>query len=91
MAAAHLRLEARRPRRPAELAALLRDDELKGQVQQQVAQLVADGAGLAFAQRVVELEHLLDQVGPQRLAGLRPVPGAAGPEVAHHRQGASKR
>ena len=60
-----------------ELAALLGDHQLKGQVQQQVAQLVPDRVGVALAQRVVQLQHLLDQVGAQRLAGLRPVPGAA--------------
>ena len=91
MTPAHLALESVGHVVRRELAALLGDDELQGQMEQQVAELVPDGVALALAQRVVELEHLLDQVRPERLAGLRPVPGAPGPEVAHHRQRASKR
>ena len=60
-------------------------------MEQQVAQLVPDGVVVTLAQRLVQLEHLLDQVRAERLTGLRPVPGAPRPEVAHHRQSASKR
>ena len=54
-------------------------------MQQEIAELVADGGGFALAQRMIELEHFLDQVRAQRLPGLRPVPRTALPEVAHHR------
>ena len=74
-----------------ELAQLLGDDELKGQMKQQIADLSADLVGLSFAQRVVQLQHFLDQVGTKRLPGLRPIPGAPIPQVAHHRHRASKR
>ena len=74
-----------------ELAALLRDHQLEREVKQQVADLAADPAGVALAQRVVQLQRFLDQVRPQRLPRLGPVPGAPPAEVAHHRQSASKR
>jgi len=91
MAPAHLPLEALGDVVRRELAELLGDHQLERQVEQQIAQLVPDGVALALAQRLVELEHLLDQVRTERFAGLRLVPGAPCPEVAHHRQGASKR
>jgi hypothetical protein len=50
-----------------------------------------DASGVAIAERVIKLEDLLDQIGADGLAGLDPVPGTAGPEVAHHRDRASKR
>ena len=60
-------------------------------MQEQIAQLSADHIALALGQGVVQLQHLLDQVRAQGLPGLRPVPGAADAEVAHHREGTSKR
>ena len=65
------------------LAPLLRDDELPGQVEQEVAEFLADRVGIFLAQRVVELEHFLDQVGTQRLPRLRAIPGAPHPQVLH--------
>ena len=91
MPAPHLRLEVVRHVVRGELAPLLGDHELEREVQQQVAQLLANRARVGLAQRVVELQHLLDQVGPQRFAGLRPVPGTPGAEVPHHRHRTSKR
>ena len=91
MPAAHLVLEGGRDVIRGELAALLRDHELEREVQQEIAQLVADGGRRALAQRIVELEDFLDQVGAQRVPGLRPVPRAALAEIAHHGQCASKR
>ena len=91
MPAAHFPLELGRDVIRCELTALFGDHQLKGEVQQEVTQLVPDGGRLAFPQRVVQLEDFLDQVRAQRLSGLRPIPRAAQPQVAHHRQCASKR
>ena len=91
MAPAHLALELLRHVVRGELAALLGDHELERQVEQQVAHLAPDGVRLALAQRVIQLQHLLDEIGPQRLPGLRPVPGTPTAELAHHRERASKR
>ena len=91
MAPAHLGLESGRDVVSGELAQLFRDDQLEGEVQETIAQLIPDRAGLAFAQRVIELEDLLDQIRPERLAGLRAIPGAPRPQVAHHRHRTSKR
>ena len=91
MAALHLAHDAIGDVVGSELAALLGDHELPGEVEQEVAELLADGVGILLAERVVELEHFLDQVGPQRLPGLRAVPGAAHAQVPHEVEHASKR
>ncbi len=91
VAPTHLLLEARDDVVRGELAPLLRDRQLKRQVQQEIAQLVPDGGDVRLAQRVVQLQHFLDQVRTQGLAGLGPVPGTAPAEIAHHGEGASKR
>jgi hypothetical protein len=91
MASAHLPLEPRRDVLGRELTALVGDDELEGEVEQEIAQLVPNASGIPFAQRMVQLERLLDQVRPERLSRLGPVPGTPGPEIAHHRLSASKR
>jgi hypothetical protein len=65
------------------LALLLGDHELPREVQQEVAEFLADHVGIILAQRVVEFEDLLDEVGAQRLAGLHPVPRAPDPQVLH--------
>ncbi len=91
VAPAHLVLQLAGYVVAGELAQLFGDDELKGQVKQQVADFSADLTGLSFAERVVQLQHLLDQVGPQRLAGLRPIPGAPISKFPHHRHRTSKR
>ena len=91
MPASHLRLELVGHLVGGELAQLLGQDQLQGQVEQQVAQLVPDRTRVAVAERLVQLEHLLDQVGAQGLPGLGPVPGAPLAQVPHHRHRASKR
>src|SRR3954471_5032049 len=47
--------------------------------------------GITLTQRVVQLQNFFDQVGPQRLAGLGPIPGTARAEISHHCHGASQR
>ena len=74
-----------------ELASLLGQDELPGEVKHEIAQLLADRRRVAFGEGVVELEHLFHQVGAQRLTGLYAIPRAPDAEVAHHRRRASKR
>ena len=91
MAAAHLALQLVRYLVRGELVPLLRDHELKGEVEQEVAHFALDGLGLSLTQRMVQLQHFLDQVGAECLPGLRPVPGTPSAEVAHHRESASKR
>jgi hypothetical protein len=73
------------------LAKLLGDDELKGQVKQQVANFSADRIGLSFAQCVVQLQYFLDQIRAKRFPGLCSIPGAPAPQLANHRHRASKR
>jgi hypothetical protein len=87
----HLGFELLRHLPAGELPALLPNDELEGQVEQQITQLSLDLPDLAFPQGVVKLERLFHQVGPQRLPGLRPVPGTPFPKVPHHRHGTSQR
>jgi hypothetical protein len=89
--AAHLRLELVSYVGGGEISQFFRNDELKGQMQQEVAQLSADLSDLSFAQRVVQLQDLFHQVRAQGLAGLGSVPGTPIPEVAHGCHSASKR
>jgi hypothetical protein len=89
--AAHLALQMVGHLLGSELLPLFRDHHLEGQVKQEIAHLAADGGGLALTERVVQLEGLLDQVGPQRFPGLRPVPGTPPAEVTDHRHRTSKR
>ena len=65
------------------LAPLLGDDELPREVQEEVAEFLSNGLGIVLAQGMIELQHLLDQVGTQRLASLGPVPGASHAEILH--------
>ena len=62
----------------AEGAALLGEHDLKGHIQQQVAQLTAHRVVITVPDGVHELEGLFEQIGSQRLVRLRGVPGAAG-------------
>ncbi len=75
----------------AEFPTVLRQHELPGEVQQEIAQLVANALGVVVAQRMVQLQDLLDQVGTERLAGLHPVPGAPRPEVPNQGDRSPKR
>ena len=70
---------------------LLGQDQLPGQVKQQIRHLFADGGRITLRDGMVQLEHLLEQVRTDGLAGLDPVPGAALAEIPDHRQSASKR
>ena len=90
MAPPHLLLERARHRLRIEFAALFPDHELERQVQQQVAELVAQPGGVTLLERVIELERFFHQVRAQRRAGLRAVPGAARAQVAHQREGAGE-
>ena len=74
-----------------ELAVLLGQNQLPGEVKQEVAQLVANESGVAFTERVVELQHLLHEVRAERLPGLLSVPRAAHAQIAHHDERSSKR
>src|SRR5262249_61357510 len=74
-----------------ELRALFGDYDLKREVKQHVAQLVAHRFRIIGLNGVVELEDFLDQVGAERLGSLRAVPWAALPQLAHESQSTSKR
>jgi hypothetical protein len=91
MAAAHLALQRLGDLVRSELAPLLRDHQLKREVEKEVAHLGPDGLRLRLTQGIVEFEYLLHQVGTERLPGLGAVPGASPAEVAHHRESTSKR
>src|SRR2546422_9927608 len=86
----HLLFQCARHRRSVELATFLPDHDLKREVQQQVAQLVAQLGGLAVRERLIELQRFFDQVGAQRLARLGVVPGTTRAEIADEREGAGK-
>src|SRR5919108_2659231 len=90
MPAPHFCFERARHRLRVEFAALLPDHDLKGEVEQQVAQLVAQPGGIASREGLIELEGFFYQVGAQRRARLRAVPGAARAQVAHQREGAGE-
>ncbi len=91
MPPSHLRLEEAGDFRRGGFAQLLCQDELPGEVQEEVTQLLADGLGVALAQGVIQLEELLDQVGAEGLPGLGAVPGTAAAKVPDHRHRTPKR
>src|SRR6266705_2710027 len=90
MAPPHLLLERPRHGLRVELVPLLSDHDLEREVEQQIAQLVAQLDGVAAAQGLIELERFLDQIGAQRVAALGMVPRAAGSQVAHQRERATE-
>ncbi len=73
------------------MRSLFADDDLKREMQQQVAQLVAHRLGIVGLDRVIELERFFDQIGTERLRALRAVPRATLPQFAHESQSTSKR
>ena len=79
----HFRFEGARHGLRVEFAPFLSDHDLERQVQQQIAQLVAQLRGLAVLECLIELQRFFDQIRAQRLARLGVVPGAARPQVAH--------
>src|SRR6266702_4762574 len=90
MAPPHLLLERPRHGLRVELVPLLSDHDLEREVEQQIAQLVAQLDGVAAAQGLIELERFLGQIGAQRVAALGMVPRAAGSQVAHQRERATE-
>src|SRR6266568_2969418 len=90
MAPPHLLLERPRHGLRVELVPLLSDHDLERELEQQIAQLVAQLDGVAAAQGLIELERFLDQIGAQRVAALGMVPRAAGSQVAHQRERATE-
>ena len=74
-----------------ELRPLFRDYDLKREMEQQVAQLVAHRFGIVGLNRVIELEGFLDQIGTKCLRGLCAVPGTPLPQLAHESESTSKR
>ena len=64
---------------------LLGDRRVEVDLQQQVAELLAQVLGVALVDRLGDLVGLLVQEGHQRLVGLLALPGALGPELPHHR------
>ena len=91
MPAPHLRDQVVRHLGGGELAQFLRQDELPGQVEQEIPHLIPEEGRVAGAERLVDFEDFLDQVGAQRLPGLGPVPGAPDTQVPDHLHGTSKR
>ena len=91
MAAPHLFLERARDHFGIELRALLGDHDLKREMEEQIAQLVAHRLGVVGLNRVIELEGFFDQIGTERLRGLRAVPRAPLSQLAYECQSTSKR
>jgi len=71
--------------RDRELARILGDARLEDHLEEQVAELLAELAGVALLDGGDDLVGLLDDVGLERLGGLLAVPGAAagGAQASH--------
>jgi hypothetical protein len=65
------------------LARLLGDDGVEPDLQEQVAELLAQVVRVAGLDGLERLPGLLDEVAPQRLVGLLALPRALGPQAAH--------
>ncbi len=74
-----------------ELRSLFADDDLKREMQQHVAQLVAHRFGVVGLNGLIELECFLDQIRTECLGSLCAVPGTALPQFAHKSESTSKR
>ncbi|MEZ4585684.1 MAG: hypothetical protein R2909_04695 [Gemmatimonadales bacterium] len=90
VASHHLPLEVGGDLVGREVAPLLGQHELPGQVQEEVGRLGPDRVDFTRAEGAVELVDLLEQIGAQGLAGLNSIPGTALPEIPHHRHGPLK-
>src|SRR6185503_7851181 len=77
MAPRHLLGDAARDVANREFAALREDPGEKDDLEQEIAELLAQGRGLAVVDRVDDLMRLLEQVAAQVLGCLLPVPGTA--------------
>ena len=86
----HLFLERPSHALGVELPALFPDRDLEREMQQEIAQLVAQGGGLTLGQGPVELEGFFHEIRPERGARLGAIPGTAGAQVAHQREGAGE-
>jgi hypothetical protein len=91
MAPPHLHLQLGGHILRGKFAALATNDELEGEVEQEIAELIANGGDAAFGQRLIQLEHLLDQVRPKCFASLCPIPGTPPPQITDHCHGTTKR
>ncbi len=91
MAPLHLGLEIRGHLVRRELGLLLRQDQLPGQMQEQVSHFPADLSAIAAGDGVVEFVDFLDQVGTEGFPGLDSIPRAPFPKIGHHRHCAPKR
>ena len=79
----HLVEETFRDVAEVECTTLLGDDAVKEHLEQQVAELLAQQAVVARANRVVHFVRFLEQIGAQRLVRLRRVPLAATAQILH--------
>jgi hypothetical protein len=87
MPALHLRDEALGDVVQSERAAFLRDDGVKEDLEQQVAQLFPQPGIVAREERVIHFVCFLDEVRAQRLMRLGGVPLTAPPQIAHEDEG----
>src|SRR6266550_3123208 len=91
MAPPHFLFERARDDFRIELRALFGDRDLEREMQQQVAQLIAHRFGIVGLNGVIELERFFDQIGTERLRGLRAVPRTPLAQFTHESQSTSKR
>jgi hypothetical protein len=87
----HLLLDSPRHVFGAEGTGLFGEDDLKGEVKGEIAQLVLDLGDVACGDRLIQLEHLFDQIRAQRFAGLGRVPRATLSKIPDQFNDASKR
>ena len=80
MAPDHLGHEAVAHRRCSEATCLLGHDDLKGEVEEQIAQLSLQRVSVVVVNRADDLVGFLQQVGHQRGRRLGRVPGTVGAE-----------
>jgi alanine racemase len=86
MASLHLRDEPIDDIMEVEGSPLLGDDRVEEDLQEEIAQLLAQQCVVGGAYRLLDLVSLLQQVRTEGLVGLRRVPLATAAEVAHQRE-----
>jgi hypothetical protein len=91
MSSPHLRLERARHGFRVEQGAFFGDHDLEREVEQEIAELVAQLDGVVAADRLIELEDFFYEVRAQRRRGLRAIPRAPLAQVADECEGAPKR
>ena len=69
-----------------ERAALLGHHRVEEDLEEEIAQLVAQRRIVALTDRVVDFVRLLDQIRAERAVRLHPVPFAACPQIPHQGQ-----